>query len=132
MLSGGGRSAGLKSVPIVYATGNIATWVTPSGMPSTSRATSWFHRCAVVHTVPRPRERRASTKLQAAGRIDPNADARETMPRPSSSRWMQGMTSSGTSSIVFASWSALSYTRFVCASSSSVAPRSRYARQPPR
>mgnify|MGYP000878748322 CR=1 FL=1 len=25
MLSGGGRSAGLKSVPIVYATGNIAT-----------------------------------------------------------------------------------------------------------
>ncbi len=36
--SGGRRLATLKSVPLVYATGSSAAWVTPSGIPSSSAA----------------------------------------------------------------------------------------------
>ena len=121
MVSGGGRSAGLKSKPIVCATGNIATCVTPSGMPSSSAAARSFDRWAVVHTVPSPRERSARTKLHAAGRIDPKVDATAVRLSPSSRRSTHGITSTGTRSMVFASCNALWYTRFVCSSSS--APR---------
>jgi len=107
---------------MVCATGNIATCVTVSGMRRIRAASDSSQRCAVVHTEPSPRDRRARRKLHAAGRIEPNAVAAAMSGAPSNRRSMHGMTSTGTCSMVVASCSALSYTCRVCGSSSSATP----------
>src|ERR1700720_3778486 len=75
IVSAGGREAGRKSLPIVYATGNSAACVTVAGIPSNSATSCSLAKCIVVQTDPRPRDRRASKKLQPAGMIDAQADA---------------------------------------------------------
>src|SRR3954466_12024403 len=69
--STGRRRAGLKSSPLVYATGMSAACVTVSGMPSSRLASCSYARCRVVNTEPSPRLRSASWKFHTAGRIDP-------------------------------------------------------------
>ena len=63
----GRRAAGLKSVPMVWAIGISATWVTWSyGMPSASAASRSCHRCSVVHILPAPSRRSGSDHAEAA------------------------------------------------------------------
>src|SRR5690606_36533017 len=56
----GCRLAGLKSVPIVYATGTMHTCVTPAGMPNSSPTRRSNGRCMRVIVLPSPRLRSAS------------------------------------------------------------------------
>ena len=58
-------------MPFVHATGIMAIWVLPAGMPNSSPSSSSLLRIAVVHAVPRPRARSATQKLHTDWMIEP-------------------------------------------------------------
>src|SRR3984957_1100896 len=127
IVSAGGRAAGRKSVPIVYATGNSAACVTVAGIPSSSATSRSLAKCIVVQTDPRPRDRSASRKLQPAGMIDAQADAAVNTLELSMRFSRQGMTCTGTWASVSVRLNALAYTRWVCGSDVSLAAIARYS-----
>jgi hypothetical protein len=90
--------------------------VTVGGIPSTSATSCSLARCIVVHTDPKPRDRRASRKLQPAGMIDAQAVAAINRGASSKRRSRQGMTCTGTWASVSVRPIALAYTRRVCGS----------------
>src|SRR5690606_36200920 len=97
MASRSRRAPGLKSVPIVWATGMRAPCITLSGRPSSSAAACSWIRWSVVQQVPRPRDRAASMKLQVAGRSEPQMAAWRAIGPPSVRPWITGITCTGTS-----------------------------------
>src|ERR1700730_1476074 len=127
IVAAGGREAGRKSLPIVYATGNSAACVTVAGIPSKSPTSRSLARCIVVQTDPNPRERRASRKLQPAGMIDAQADAAANRLLPSKRVSRQGITWTGTLASVSVRPSALWYNRRVCGSDAVAAAWAKYS-----
>ena len=65
--STGRRGEGMKSPPVVYATGIMHVWSHVCGIPRMSAIAGWSSWCAVVSTVPSPRLRAASWKLHTDG-----------------------------------------------------------------
>ena len=95
---GAGRSAGLKSVPLVNASGLRHTCCTVSnGIPTMSATACSCMRCTEVQQVPRPRARAASMKLHMAGWMLAIIEADIIAGAPSVRPWMQGMTRTGAS-----------------------------------
>src|SRR5581483_189246 len=112
--SSGLRLPGLKSVPMVYASGMSATCVTSSyGMPRISAASRSCMRWNVVHTVPSPRARAASMNDHAAGMIEPNIEATSGFDFPSYRPMTHGITCTGTSWMWSARWTTASPMRAI-------------------
>jgi hypothetical protein len=97
IVSKGWRAAGRNSVPRVWATGMSAACITASnGIPSSSAASRSGRRWKVVRTLPSPRARAASMKLQAPGMIDLHREACTTTGAWSVRPSTHGITWTGT------------------------------------